>query len=138
MQHYTSDPALLQYLRDFEWKRLFWRQRHDVQRRVRWFLFGHALYEKAVIPYVGMAGQGVLLTAANEFHAWTVARQLAFVDDIVAQRISDTTLFCATNELAPVPVLGVPSWWPANEDETFYDNQSYFRTGRRAKRRAAR
>ncbi len=134
----SSGPALLQDIRDFAWKRLFWRQRHEVQRQVRWFLFGHALYEKAVTPYVGMTGQGVLLAVGDDFQAWPAARQLACVDEMVAQRIADTSLFCATNELAPVPVLGVPGWWPANEEETFYDNPSYFRTGRRANRRVAR
>ncbi len=134
----SSDPALLQDVRDFAWKRLFWRQRDEVQQQVRWFLFGHALYEKAVRPYVGMTGQGVLVTAENEFHAWSSARQLAFVDEAVAQRFADTNLFCTTNELAPVPMLGVPGWWQANEDEAFYDNKDYFRAGRGANRRSLR
>ncbi len=134
----ASDPALLQDVRDFAWKRLFWQQRYKVQQQMRWFLFGHALYEKALRPYVGMSGQGVLLTAGSEFHAWKPARQVAFVDEVVARRVSDKTLFCATNELAPIPALGVPGWWPQNETESFYDNQEYFRPGRRANRLTSR
>ena len=33
-------------------------------------------------------------------------------------------------ELAPLPVLGVPGWWAANEAASFYDNRDYFRPGR--------
>jgi hypothetical protein len=28
---------------------------------------------------------------------------------------------------AHLPVLGVPLWWPANEDPSFYDDRSVFR-----------
>jgi len=34
-------------------------------------------------------------------------------------------------ELSPLPVLGVPGWWPDNERESFYDDADYFRSGRR-------
>ncbi len=27
----------------------------------------------------------------------------------------------------PMPVLGVPGWWPANEDADFYDDPEVFR-----------
>jgi hypothetical protein len=30
-----------------------------------------------------------------------------------------------------LPLLGVPGWWAGNEEESFYDNAFYFRTGRR-------
>jgi hypothetical protein len=33
-------------------------------------------------------------------------------------------------ELWPLPILGVPGWWAGNEQESFYDNTSYFRSGR--------
>jgi len=32
--------------------------------------------------------------------------------------------------LTPLPLLGVPGWWSANEDAAFYDNARYFRSGR--------
>ncbi|MFN7122209.1 MAG: DUF3025 domain-containing protein, partial [Hydrogenophaga sp.] len=30
----------------------------------------------------------------------------------------------------PLPVLGVPGWWPANEDAGFYADASVFRAPR--------
>ncbi len=32
--------------------------------------------------------------------------------------------------MTALPVLGVPGWWPANEDEAFYDDASVFRPPR--------
>jgi len=29
----------------------------------------------------------------------------------------------------PLPVLGVPGWWPANDDLAFYDDPAVFRRG---------
>ena len=32
---------------------------------------------------------------------------------------------------APLPVLGVPGWWPANESPAFYDDATVFRQAAR-------
>lgn len=43
---------------------------HDLLReRMRFYLFGHALYEKALRPFVGVTGRGILLQAENSV-AW--------------------------------------------------------------------
>jgi cytochrome P450 len=38
----------------------------------------------------------------------------------------------------PLPVLGIPGWWPANRDPSFYADAQVFRPGRseRTRRRA--
>jgi hypothetical protein len=33
----------------------------------------------------------------------------------------------ATSSLSPLPLLGVPGWWPGNNHEIFYENTRYFR-----------
>lgn len=127
----ASDTDLLQDVREFAWKRLFWARRERVQRGLRCFLFGHALYEKALQPFVGITGRGVLFDVDQGFWALPPAQQLQTLDERLAARIADRTLFCATRELAPLPLLGVPGWWPENSRESFYDNTDYFRPGRR-------
>jgi hypothetical protein len=51
----ASDDELLQQIREFRWKELFWRNRARVQSGMRFLLFGHALYEKALRPFTGRA-----------------------------------------------------------------------------------
>ena len=130
----SGDPTLSALLEDFEWKRLFWLRRADVARSMRFFLFGHALCEKALQPFSGIAGRGVVVPVAGTFFVLPLESQLAELDARVAARISDLRYFLATRELAPVPILGVPGWWAANESEHFYDDASHFRPARAAAR----
>ena len=63
----SSDPELLELVRSFRWKELFWQRRTEVRENMRFFLFGHALYQKALNPFIGMTGKAILLGASKEF-----------------------------------------------------------------------
>jgi len=131
----SSDGDLLQMVRDFRWKELFWHNRERLLARARFFLFGHALYEKMLRPFTGVTGRGILLDAEPELLAAPLREQLAVIDGRVAVRLSDPARLAATRELAVVPVLGVPGWCADNESETYYDDSDYFRPGRSRKKR---
>ena len=127
-----ADDELAGLLKDFQWKELFWHRRAEVQASTGFFLFGHGLYEKALHPYTGMTGQGLLLSVAQDFFGWPDSQQLAHLDQHLANYLAEPAHFCSTRELSPVPLLGVPGWSADNEDAAFYDNTAYFRSGRRA------
>lgn len=127
----SSDDELLGLLREWRWKELFWGKRERLPARMRFHLFGHALYEKALRPFTGITGRGILLKAEPDLLAAPPAAQLAALDSSVAQHISDPRHLIATSELAVVPILGVPGWCADNEREEYYDNTDYFRPGRR-------
>ncbi len=118
-------------LRDFQWRELFWRRRSLVQTAMGFYLFGHGLYEKALQPYIGMTGQGLILVAEQEFFTWPMERRLAYLDNKVAQYLDSPDHCRSTRELTPVPLLGVPGWSQDNNCEAYYDNTHYFRPGRR-------
>src|SRR5262249_464863 len=61
-----SEPQLTRLIVDFEWKELFWRRRAELQAKMRFFAFGHALYEKALEPYVGIVAKTVFVDFAGE------------------------------------------------------------------------
>ena len=123
----AAEPALGALLSGFEWKELFWRRRTEVVRSMRFWLFGHALYEKALAPFVGVTGRGVIFEVADGFLAMPLAQQFAELDARLAGCIDDPARLAGTRELAPVPVLGVPVWCAENEREEFYDDPGYFR-----------
>jgi hypothetical protein len=127
----SCDPELLALLREFRWKELFWERRARAAGDLRCFLFGHALYEKARRPYVGLTGHAVLLEIGSDFLSAPLARQRALLDAALAAHLDAPAGWDDTRALAPLPVLGVPGWWPGNELEAFYDNAAYFRPGRR-------
>ncbi len=128
----SADDELTGYLRDWRWKDLFWDRRARLQSRMRFYLFGHALYEKALSPFTGITARGIVLRAEPELLAAPLVEQLAAVDAGVAEYLSDTGRLTATRELAVVPVLGVPGWCAGNEREAYYDDPDYFRSARRS------
>jgi len=101
-------------LRRLDWAWLFGRQ------RARWghdwvpFVFGHALLDKLLSPYKALTAAVVCLDAAD-----------ADTDAAAARWVFDTAL--APSLLAHLPVLGVPGWWPANEQPGFYADAAVFR-----------
>jgi len=127
-----AEADLAELLRGFRWKELFWQKRERVKAGMGVFLFGHGLYEKAMQPYVGLTGQGLVLPVVQEFFAWPQARQLSHLDDVLSAYLHDQRHCRDTRELTPLPLLGMPGWTTDNECEAYYDNERYFRPGRRA------
>jgi hypothetical protein len=127
----SSDAELSLMLRDFQWQELFWRQREKVKASMGFYIFGHGLYEKALHPYIGMTGQGVVLSVEQAFFSWSLPQQLAHLDTLLADRLALPEYGSTTRELSPVPLLGVPGWAADNECEAYYENTHYFRPGRR-------
>ncbi len=85
----------------------------------RLWAFGHAALEKLVQPYKSIT-----------VHLWRVPQGLApqGIDAWLAQDLSADKL--ATKPFSPLPVLGVPGWWPANALPAFYDDVTVFRPRR--------
>lgn len=125
----TADENLTHLLRDFQWKKLFWQQREQVKTAMGFYIFGHGLYEKAIQPYVGMTGQGLLLKVKMEFFTWPLPEQLSYLDTSLAMMLAIPDFLITTRELTPVPLLGIPGWSVENESEDYYDNTAYFRAG---------
>ncbi len=121
----SSDAGLSKLLQDYEWKQLFWRRREAVCTHMRFFLFGHGLYEKALKPYTGMTGKGIILRVEQDFFHHPLPAQLAVADSMLDNFLSGGA--AAPVILSPVPVLGYPGWSPDNVDEAYYDNSNYFR-----------
>jgi len=121
----SSAPELLKLIRAFKWKELFWNRRAEALAHMRFLVFGHALYEKLLEPFVGVTGKAVLLDVT------------AGIDDTAAtadQRVTDwieAGMLGSPADLQPLPVLGIPGWHAASLEASFYDNAAYFRPGRR-------
>ena len=126
----ASDAELLRHVECFAWKRLFWRERTRVARAMRFFLFGHALYEKALAPFTGITGRSILIHVAADLLAAPLPIQIDALDRIVSERLCDPGWLRSPGDLAPLPILGVPGWCAENESAGYYDDATYFRPGR--------
>jgi hypothetical protein len=126
-----ASDELAGLLRDFRWKELFWQRRAELADGMGFYLFGHGLYEKALRPYIGMTGQGLLLPVGPAFFGWPLEQRIAKLDERVAEYLLQAEHCRSTRELTPVPLLGIPGWASQNEAAAFYDDASYFRSKRR-------
>lgn len=102
-----------------DWPRLFVELR-PLWQQAQLVLFGHALLEKLVTPRKSIT--------THIYRAHTCIQSIAELDAWVAADLSADKL--ATKPFAPLPVLGVPGWWPENENFSFYDDSLVFRPRR--------
>lgn len=126
-----ADPFLADLLRAHRWQELFWSRRREVQEGMKFVVFGHSLHEKALKPYIGLTGKGLLVPAGADFFTLPLDRQGPALDAMLAARFARGAA-PGSGDLVPVPLLGVPGWWPANGHPAFYGNTSYFRPRRAA------
>ena len=116
-----APEALWAALRARDWQALFVDLR-PLWRQARLVLFGHALLEKLVMPRKPMV--------AHVYQAPVAIESIAILDAWLAQEIQPQPW--ATKPFTPLPVLGVPGWWPANEAPGFYADAQVFRPPRAA------
>ncbi len=124
-----SDPELAQILLQHEWKTLFWQRREDVLKHMRFYIFGHALYEKALQPYAAMTGKVSVFSVGENFHLNQLDTQLTQLDELLSARLMHEVK--SAKDFSPLPIMGVPGWCDANEVESFYDNKEIFRPARK-------
>ena len=121
----SSAPELIELMRAFRWKELFWNRRAEALAHMRFLVFGHALYEKLLEPFIGVTGKAVLLDVIAGFDDTA-----GTADHRVAEWI-EAGMLASPADLQPLPVLGIPRWYGASLEASFYDNAAYFRPGRR-------
>lgn len=98
-----------------QWRRLF------VELRPLWahaqvLLFGHAAQEKLQKPRKAITAHVYL------------PRQTLPAQDLDAALAADLEAGHLTQKpYSPLPVLGIPGWWPGNENFSFYDDPGVFR-----------
>lgn len=114
-----APDALWDALEQRDWQRLFIDLR-PLWAQAQMLLFGHALLEKLVTPRKAVTAHVYRVHAGGaalpEVDRW-------LFDNLSAQRL-------AAKPFAPLPVLGVPGWWPENEKPGFYADAQVFRPAR--------
>ena len=118
-----DENACLIQLPDLIWDALKARQwqtacvsHHALWQDARIQIFGHAALEKLVKPY-----------KAITVHLWRVPMGVPMTewDHWLAQDLQPEKL--AQKPFLPTPVLGIPGWWPENQNPAFYADAQVFR-----------
>ena len=121
--------ALVDALRGHRWQEAFCQRRAAFGADAQVWLFGHALMEKLVAPRKAITAHTRVVSAGDDYFALAPDAQRAWIDAHVAAALAAEPLSTAC--FTPLPVLGVPGWWPRQDDE-FYADSSVFRPKRAA------
>lgn len=125
-------------IRQHQWHEAFQAQRSSFGNHAAVWLFGHALMEKLVRPYKSITAHAWLVTAPVVFFALSGQEQRAWLDQQVAGELAalsatdpgtDEADRVHPRRFTPLPVLGLPGWWP-QQDAAFYDDAAVFRPRR--------
>lgn len=119
--------ALVEALRAHQWHEALWHRRAMFGSDAEIWLFGHALMEKLVAPRKAITAHTRVVVVPDDYFGLDAAARRAMVDRIVTAELKDEELTNAC--FTPLPVLGVPGWWPG-QDEAFYADASVFRPKR--------
>lgn len=127
------EPAALdqqQLLCGHQWQQSFVTQRAQWWQQIRPMVFGHAIYEMATVPFIGLTAKALFIAVPEGFCHWSLTDAYSLVDGILHQQIANESLLLDNKQLTPLPLLGVPGWYNDNEIASFYHNTDYFRPQR--------
>jgi hypothetical protein len=122
-----AGDELLDAMRGHRWREALHARAGMFGRDAELWLFGHALMEKLVAPRKAITAHVLSLRAPDDYfgQSWDARRD--WIDRRVAQQLRADEL--ATSRFSPLPVLGVPGWWPG-QDDAFYADEDVFRPKR--------
>ena len=113
-----ATPAIWQALQAKDWQALFVTHRAD-WAQAQLVLFGHASLEKLMQAYKGITVHVLIAPLPTPMGDLEI-------DSWLCQLLHEDWL--QTKPFMPLPVLGVPGWWSANENPDFYTDKTVFRT----------
>ncbi|WP_201558184.1 DUF3025 domain-containing protein [Psychrobacter sp. 72-O-c] len=139
----TSEPSIGKALIDFDWQESLVTPRdkwdHPYKPRdyaqVAVYIFGHALLEQLIQPRKPLCAHSVVINVMPEFFTLSLPERMAYIDGKLAEYMNQllSQAEVTPRKLSPLPILGVPHFWPENADPEFYNDSRVFRSGRRRK-----
>ena len=85
---------------------------------------GHAILEKFLDPYKALTAHAVYLHSSEPM-------TIPEIDELLADALLSGELLSAPGDLSPLPLMGIPGWWPwGAQDDVFYADKGVFRPAR--------
>ena len=120
----SASSALAELLELRQWRALFAERRNEALRDLRFFVCGHALYEKLQRPYAGITARMIVVPVSRDLFAAGIATLRQTADEGASRVLCKVR---SPHDLLPLPIAGIPGWDPRNANPVFYDDRSVFR-----------
>lgn len=125
----SAQGGLLGALAARDWDGAFRGHADGWRRSTRVLVVGHAQLDKLRAPYKAATAQALLLEVGPGADLQG-SDALSRIDAALAEAIAGGTLCRATTDLSPLPLAGIPGWWPGAQDAAFYADRTVFRPPR--------
>ena len=123
----SSDPALLECLRQHAWRELFWEAREAWHGVIDVTVFGHATLDQLRAPFVGLCGKALLREVPADWFGMSLEQRCTELDGWIAAQISEPESLAGEKRLRPLPLLGIPGLVPDNAVADYYEDTRQFR-----------
>lgn len=117
--------AVVGALRERRWRAALVGMRAAWRGTVEPVVFGHALMQKLLRPFPAITAHAWVVPLPADWFGLAGAERRARLDAAVAAGLGQT--LSDRSARLPLPVLGVPGWWPDNARPGFYDDPEVFR-----------
>jgi hypothetical protein len=133
----SSNLAVLEALADRDWQHAFLTLREAWRDQARVFVCGHALLEKFIEPYKSITAHVLLFYQESTRPGHMDMQVTDQLDAALAERLARGGLVEAPASLSPLPLMGIPGWWPFGpQTQAFYSDRDVFRAPRPGSTRA--
>jgi hypothetical protein len=123
---FSQRPELLEALAQRRWSDVF--QEELFEKDIQLAICGHAMLEKYLSPYKSMTAKALLVKVDTESMTLSRDELLTYLDQQLAEQLLAANIMATPACLTPLPLAGVPGWWPdAEQDNEFYADQQVFR-----------
>ena len=124
----SSREKHLKSLSRHDWGGIFKTKADAWLDEIRVFVVGHALLEKFLKPYKAITAHALLLCVDQAMQVQPSETLIPALDKWVAEGLFTGQLLDSPSCLSPLPLMGIPGWWPGGEqDDEFYGDQYVFR-----------
>ena len=124
----SQHEELLTALSKRQWPAAFQKLRSIWDQDFQLAIIGHAMLEKYLSPYKSMTAKALLIQFTPPSGNMSRDDLLAFLDHEIADQLLAGRMLTKPACLAPLPLAGVPGWWPySKQDDQFYDDTQVFR-----------
>jgi hypothetical protein len=123
---FSDRLELLKALAERRWSAAFLSD--DFRASVLLSICGHAMLEKYLSPYKSMTAKALLVQVDVNHMTLSREKLLTYLDQQIAKQLLAENILTKPACLAPLPLAGIPGWWPYDEqDDEFYADQQVFR-----------
>ena len=124
----STSKSFLNALAARDWNEVFLQQTSLWHEKVLVFVCGHALLEKFLTPYKALTAHALLLHIDDRLAGLSREEVLQSLDRGLAGALAEGRVLESTGSLSPMPLMGIPGWWPeAEQDASFYADRQVFR-----------